>query len=119
MTDDLIIRNAKLGDGSTTDIAITADRIAAIAPNLAATATAHETLDAAGHFVSPGLVEAHFHLDKALILDRCAPPKDRRTRDHMQRTVAIKHTFTVEDIYARARAVLENCLLNGATHMRT
>jgi cytosine deaminase len=64
-------------------------------------------------------VESHFHLDKALILERCAPPKDRRATDHMKRTSAIKHTFTEEDVYARASATLEQCLLNGVTHMRT
>ena len=39
--------------------------------------------------------------------------------DHMKRTSAVKHTFTVEDVYARARATLEQCVLNGITHMRT
>jgi cytosine deaminase len=122
MPHDLLITNARLSGaapGTLTDIAVTSGRIAAIAPNLAASTTAHETLDAAGRFVSPGLVEAHFHLDKALIVERCAPPADRRATDHMARTAAIKHTFTVEDIYARARATLEQCLLNGVTHMRT
>jgi cytosine deaminase len=37
----------------------------------------------------------------------------------MARTAAIKHTFTVEDVYARARETLEQCLLNGVAHMRT
>ena len=122
MAYDLVIRNARLAQGGGVatglDIAVADGRIAAVAPGLALDG-AGEVVDAGGRFVSPGLVESHFHLDKALIVDRCAPPKDRRTRDHMQRTAAIKHTFTVEDIYARARAVLEQCLLNGVTHMRT
>ena len=37
----------------------------------------------------------------------------------MARTSAVKHTFTVEDVYARARGTLEQCLLNGVGHMRT
>jgi cytosine deaminase len=64
-------------------------------------------------------VESHFHLDKSRIADRCAPQKDRRATDHMARTSAIKHTFTVEDIYARASATLEQCVLNAVSHMRT
>ena len=64
-------------------------------------------------------MESHFHLDKARILDRCAPPSDRKATDHMKRTAAAKHTFTEEDVYARASATLEQCLLNGVTHMRT
>ena len=120
MAYDWILRNARLGAGKAdracVDIGIAAGRIAAIEPRLAA---ASESVDAAGRFVSPGLVESHFHLDKARILDRVAPPKDRRTRDHVERTSAIKHTFTVEDVYARARDTLEQCVLNGVTHMRT
>ena len=116
MAFDLIMRNARLASGATVDIKVENGRIAAIGPGITG---AGENVDAGGRFVSPGLVESHFHLDKALILDRVAPPKDRRTRDHMQRTSAIKHTFTEEDVYARARDTLEGCLLNGVTHMRT
>jgi cytosine deaminase len=117
---DLILRNARLADGdaarTNVDIAIADGRIAAIAPRIAGDG---ENVDVRGRLVSPGLVESHFHLDKARILERCAPPKDRRAGDHMKRTAAIKHTFTVEDVYARARDTLEQCLLNGVTHMRT
>jgi cytosine deaminase len=117
---DLILRNARLADGdaarASVDIAIADGRIAAIGPDISGDG---ESVDARGRLVSPGLVESHFHLDKALILDRCAPSKDRRAGDHMKRTAAIKHTFTEEDVYARARNVLEQCLLNGITHKRT
>jgi cytosine/creatinine deaminase len=120
MAFDLVLRNARLAKGdaahATVDIAIADGRIAAIEPRLSG---GGESVDAGGRFVSPGLVESHFHLDKARIVDRCAPPKDRHATDHMARTSAIKHTFTVEDIYARARDTLEQCLLNGVSHMRT
>jgi cytosine deaminase len=117
---DFIVRNARLADGdparATVDIAVADGRIAAIAPGISG---AGEVFDACGRLVSPGLVESHFHLDKSRIADRCAPQKDRRATDHMARTSAIKHTFTVEDIYARASATLEQCVLNGVSHMRT
>jgi cytosine deaminase len=117
---DLILRNARLANGvaagATVDIAVAGGRIAAIEPRIAGDG---ETVDAGGRFVSPGLVESHFHLDKTRILDRVAPLPDRRANDYMMRTSAIKHTFTVEDVYARARDTLEQCLLNGVTHMRT
>ena len=120
MAFDLILRNARLANGgaieSGMDIAIADGRIAAIGPRLAGEG---KSVDAGGRFVSPGLVESHFHLDKARILDRCAPPSDRKATDHMKRTSAAKHTFTEEDVYARASATLEQCLLNGVTHMRT
>src|ERR1043165_464761 len=40
------------------DVLIEGDRIAAIAPSIDATA---EALDCAGHFVLPGLINAHMH----------------------------------------------------------
>lgn len=120
MAVNLILRNARLADagdrGATVDIAVADGRIAAIEPRIAGDAP---SVDALGRFVSPGLVESHFHLDKSRILDRVAPLEDRRATDHMKRVSGVKDTFTVEDIYSRARATLEHCLMNGVMHMRT
>ena len=117
---DLIIRNAKVFNGrtadSTVDIGVQNGVIVAIEPKLAAEGPEH---DARGKLVSPGLVESHFHLDKAMIIDRVAIQPNRMARDHMERTAAVKHTFTPEDSYARAEATIEQCLLHGVTHMRT
>ncbi len=120
MAFSLILRNARLANGAgnsaTVDIAVADGRIAAIEPRVSGDG---ESVDAGGRFVSPGLVESHFHLDKSRILDRVAPLEDRRATDYMKRVSAVKGTFTVEDVYARARATLEQCLLNGVMHMRT
>jgi cytosine deaminase len=117
---DLIIRNARLAsaapDAPTVDIGIQNGRIVALESKLAADGPVHE---AGGMLVSPGLVESHFHLDKAMIVDRVPLQRDRTVRDHMERTASVKHTFTPQDIYARASATLEQCLLHGVTHMRT
>jgi cytosine deaminase len=116
---DLIIRNAKVSNGrtadSTVDIGVQNGIIVAIEPDLAAEGPEH---DACGKLVSPGLIESHFHLDKAMIIDRVAIQPNRMARDHMQRTAAVKHTFTSEDIYARAEATIEQCLLHGVTRYR-
>ena len=116
---DLILGNARLANGanetSTFDIGIEGGKIAAIEARLEADC---ERLDVEERLVSSGLIETHIHLDKSRILDRCSPSPDRG-RDHMARVGAIKHTFTVEDVYDRARQTLEECILNGATHMRT
>lgn len=120
MTLDLIIRNARLAgtapDAPTIDIGVCAGVIVALESGLRAQGPEH---DARGRLVSPGLIESHFHLDKALILDRVPYQPDRMVRDHMKRTASIKHTFTADDIYARAAATIEQCLLHGVTHMRT
>lgn len=117
---DLIIRNARLAsagpDTPPVDIGVRAGTIVAVEPNLSADGPAH---DAGGKLVSPGLIESHFHLDKAMTIDRVPIQPDRMVRDHMERTASIKQTFTPEDVYARAQATLEQCLLHGVTHMRT
>ena len=117
---DLIIRNAKLAagrfDGATMDIGVRSGVIAAIERRIEAHAPEY---DAARKLVSPGLIESHFHLDKAMTVDRVPYQPNRMARDHMQRTASVKHTFTAEDTYDRAKATLEQCLLHGVTHMRT
>ena len=117
---DLIIRNALMrgtGDtGTLVDIGIEDGVIAAVTTGLVADG---ETLDAGGKLVSPGLIESHFHLDKAMIVERVPYQPNRMARDHMERTSSIKHTFTLDDIYRRAQATVEQCVLHGVTHMRT
>jgi cytosine deaminase len=117
---DLILRNAKLShsepENPLVDIGVRGGHIVALEPNLAADGPEQ---DVAGKLVSSGLVESHFHLDKAMTIDRVPMQPDRMVRDHMDRTASIKHTFTPEDIYKRAQATIEQCLLHGVTHMRT
>jgi cytosine deaminase len=118
---DLIIRNAVLPNakpaGPTVDIGVESGKIAAIEAKI--DGAAGEEVDAAGKLVSPGLVESHFHLDKAMMIERVAHQPDRMVRDHMERTAAVKHTFTPEDIYARSEKTIRQCLAHGVTHMRT
>jgi cytosine deaminase len=120
MDSRLVVRNARLANGAhssaTVDIAVEHGRITAIEPRIPGDAA---VVDAGGCFVSAGLVESHFHLDKSRILDRVAALEDRRSTDYMKRTAEVKNTFTVEDVYARARQTLEQSLLNGVMHMRT
>ena len=113
MTFDLILRNARIAgtkpDTPLMDIGIQGGRIAAIEPGLTGDG---EQRDVAG------LIETHIHLDKSRIMDRCAAAPDRGT-DHMARVSAVKPGFTQEDVYARAAATVEQCVVNGAGHMRT
>lgn len=97
------------------DIGVQAGRIAALAPQLAADG---EEYDAGGLLVCAGFVETHIHLDKSCIIDRCAPETGRQA-NAVPRVAAVKSTFTVEDVYDRARRTLEKCIKHGATRMRT
>ena len=118
---DLLVRNARLdvadGKAPLVDLGIRDGRYAAIGPALPGKAA--EVVDAGGRFVSPGFVETHIHLDKSCIIDRCACEGRRFPHDAMERVSDVKHTFTVEDVHARARRTLERCILHGATLMRT
>jgi cytosine deaminase len=125
MAFDLNLRNGNIAGaapgtpamaaGPGTDIGIQDGIIAAIGPALAG---GGEEIDLDGSLVSPGLIESHVHLDKSRILDRCTPSPNRGS-DHIKRVAAVKPSFTVEDVYDRARATLEQCLVNGTLHMRT
>ncbi len=115
---DLIVKNARLPDRlaeGPLDIAVADGRIAAIGKELGEAA---ESYDAGGRLVCAGLIETHIHLDKSRIIDRCAPPTGRRVNP-VTMTAPLKKDFTVEDIRARAEATLRECLVNGATRMRT
>ncbi len=112
---DFIVRNARLADGTLTDIGVVGGRIAAMQPGLAADAPSY---DAEGCLACAGLVETHIHLDKSRIIDRCTPEQGRMPRS-MERVAAVKHTFTQQDVYDRASRTLEECIKHGATRMRT
>ncbi len=116
---DQVICNARLAEaagGELVDIGISHGRIAAIEPAIQAEAPCH---DAQGRLCCAGLIETHIHLDKSRIIGRCAPEPSRSQPDHMRRVQAVKSTFTVEDIYARAKETLESCIKHGATRIRT
>src|SRR5438270_1031025 len=115
---DLIIRNVRLPDSSArepVDIGVAGGKIVAIEKGLAAEA---ETYDAGGRLACGGLIETHIHLDKSRIIDRTSPETGRRINP-MKQVAALKSSFTVEDVRARAERTLTECILHGATRMRT
>ncbi len=115
---DYVIRNARLpgSSGELKDIGFSKGRVAAVEPKLVADSPSY---DAQGCLCCGGLCETHIHLDKSRIVDRCTPEVSRAEPNHMKRVQAAKPTFTVEDIYTRAKASLENCIKHGATRIRT
>lgn len=114
---DLKIANACLpGRAGQWQIGIQGETIAAIEPLLSQPAT--QTIDAQGHLVIAGLVDAHIHLDKALLLDR-APAIEGTFNEAMRETLRLKQAFTVEDIQQRAKRVLERAIGFGITAMRS
>jgi cytosine deaminase len=115
-TVDLLLRGARLPDRqSLVDIAITGDRIVAMDP---VARPARQTLDLGGRLVTPGLVEAHIHLDKALLTDRVSA-SEGTLEEAIRVTGQAKRSFTAEDITARARKVLDLAVRAGTTAMRS
>jgi cytosine deaminase len=117
MAMDLVLRGARTPDArGRVDIAIREGRIATVAPRVVDTGA--QELDVAGKLVIPGLVESHFHLDKAL-LGAGAPADAGTVAGAIRATAEMKRRFTREDIHARARRALELAIRHGTTAMRT
>jgi cytosine deaminase len=111
-----VIRNARLPAGNdTTDIGFEGSRIAAVERGIICEAPSY---DAEGCLCCGGLIETHIHLDKSRIVERCTPETERMA-NAVKRVTAAKKDFTAEDVYARAKETLENCIKNGTTRMRT
>ena len=129
MSFDLLFRHARLPGAKASDpnmdVGVQGGKIVAIAPNLiapnliAGTSDIGEVVDCAGRLLAPGFVETHIHLDKSCTIDRCACETGRHPHRAMERVSDIKHTFTIDDVTARARRTLEKCISHGTTLMRT
>ena len=119
---DLLLGDCRLPDrDGLFDIAITGDRIATIGPAAGASAPAppgRQTINVRGRLVTPGLVESHIHLDKALLAGRVTATAGT-VAEAIRLTGEAKRHFTVDDIRTRARAVLEMAVAAGTTAMRS
>jgi cytosine/creatinine deaminase len=113
---ELLLRKATLPDGQLADIGTRGGRIAAI--GALTEHPARRTVDCRGCVLTPGLVDAHIHLDKALLSDR-SPSIDGTVTEALQVTAEAKRGFTVDDIGARARRVLDAAIRAGTTAMRS
>src|SRR5215831_20783893 len=99
---ELLLRNCRLPDGRLADLGTRAGIIAEI--GALAGRPARRMIDGGGCVLTPGLVDSHIHLDKALISDR-APSIEGTVAEAIRVSAAAKRNFTVEDIRARARRV--------------
>ena len=113
---DLLLQDCRLPDGTAADLGCRNGRIAAI--GALSGRPAERTLRCEGRAVTPGLVESHIHLDKALLSDR-TPSVEGTLEEAIRITGEAKQRFTVEDIRARARAVLDAAVRHGTTSMRS
>ena len=63
---DLLIKNARLPDARTVDIAISGGLFEAVEPGIEV--DVGTVIDAAGRLVSPPFIDPHFHMDATLSL---------------------------------------------------
>ncbi|VVD67452.1 N-acyl-D-amino-acid deacylase [Pandoraea aquatica] len=113
---DLLINNVCIRDDAPlVDIAIKGGRIAAIEPGI--DASADEQIDAQGRAAIPGLVEAHLHLDKAL-LHRRLPARFGTLDEAIRVTGILKSKQEREDVLDRSRQVLDMAVKNGTVAVR-
>ena len=113
----ILFKNVRINDtDGLVDIRIDGETIAEIGANLDAAGL--DVIEGDGRVVLPGLVEAHIHLDKALVADRCQN-RSGTVKEAIAVTAELKPTFTSEDVRERAEKTLRMEILNGVTHMRT
>ena len=112
---DLLLRACRVSDhAEPLDVAIGGGLIRSLGPT---SEPARETIDVGGRLVTPGLVEAHIHLDKALLTDRASAAAETAA-EAIRLTGLAKREFTAHDIGARARRVLDLAVAAGTTAMR-
>jgi cytosine deaminase len=113
---DLLLSACRLvSGGPPVDIGVHDGRIVALGDLTGA--VARRRLDAARRLVVPGFVDAHVHLDKAYLLDR-APSHEGTLAEAIRVTALAKRTFTMADIQARARKLLDRAVALGTSAMR-
>ena len=112
---ELVVKNARLLDQTAlVDIAIDGGRIVGVSTSECAT-PARRTIDAEAGLVTPSLVEAHYHPDKANTRIRLTESTGPGGWDA---ATAVKAGFTVEDVEARASEALRVAVSHGVGHMR-
>ena len=123
MTSSWAIRNAALpGRDGRWCITVAGDRIESVQAHDAGanSSSAHPWWDAGGRLVSPGFVDPHVHIDKALTSQRVSDGADVAGLSEAIRAVRrLKSDFTVADVAGRAQRCLEMGLAHGTTTVRT
>jgi cytosine deaminase len=115
---DLLLRNANLPDGRRgIDIAVQDGRIVEVRPSIAA--AARREIDAGGRLVTPPFVDAHLHLDSALILTGDRQNESGTLLEGISLWAELKPHITVEEIKRRALAFCRWSVARGNLAIRS
>jgi len=114
---DLLLRDVRLlGRAGRDDVAIKGERIFRIGKRL--DLKARRIIEGNGNLVTPGLVDAHNHLDKGMLTDECNVRIESLAQmiEIMRR---IKRKETVQSTYDRILKGAKEGIVRGVTAMRT
>ncbi len=115
---DLIVRNASLPTGRIgQDIAVKDGLIAEVGPGIEAGAA--ETIDAAGHLVTPPFVDSHFHMDATLSLGLPRLNESGTLLEGIALWGELKPHLTVEALKERALALCRWSIAKGTLAIRS
>lgn len=114
----ILLRDAHVG-ARRCDVEVQGGRIVSVLGVGQAGTRGATTVDLDGRLVLPGFVNAHAHIDKAL-LHRTAGAETRFEDGVMKAPMAeAKTEFTVDSVKERARRVLDKAIATGTVAMRT
>ena len=115
---DLIVNNASLPDGRTgVDIAVQDGHIIAVEAGIDAKAA--ETIDAAGHLVSPPFVDSHFHMDATLSYGLPRVNQSGTLLEGIALWGELKPQLTMEAIRRRAEKLCHWAIARGTLVIRS
>lgn len=117
MTERLLIKNAKLRDGTINDILIEDGRFSEIRPGIELEQV--KTIDAEKHLVSPPFCDAHLHLDAVLSVGNPRYNRSGTLLEGIQIWGELKETLDKETIKKNAIEVIRWEAVNGSTFLRT
>jgi cytosine/creatinine deaminase len=115
---DLLITNATLPDGRTgMSVAVAGGTIRDVAPGLVA--PARETVDAAGHLLSPPFCDPHFHMDSVLTYGRPRVNESGTLLEGIALWGELKPQLQADDIVERALAYCDWAVARGLLAIRS
>ncbi|HMJ38227.1 MAG TPA: amidohydrolase family protein [Verrucomicrobiae bacterium] len=110
------LQDARLPDGSEVDVVVDGERIVRIGAGAAEGVS--PATDCAGKLLLPAYIDAHVHLDKVLIRGELRE-HDGTLGGAIGAIHERKRRYTVADVAARARAVIERSVALGTTRLRS
>jgi cytosine/creatinine deaminase len=115
---DLLLESVRLPSGiGPTDVLLRDGRIYAYGSALRDAEPGVERIQAGGRLLAPAFIEAHLHIEKALLLDRL-PREVGSVGEAIQLTAALKRGFTRDDMRARAEQLLKMARRHGTLSVR-